>query len=153
MGTNTIKKAFSTSMKKAGFGKKSDGWYLSMDDTILVVNLQKSNFGEQYYINLAVWLNELGQITFPKEYQCHIRTRATLLEPERQKYWEDKVFNLENTEITEEERLELVQSFLENTAIPFLLSCGEVAELKRLHQEGQLKGAAVMANAQKILQS
>lgn len=58
-----------------GFEKKAGSWYLRRDETILVLNLQKSNYGGRYYLNVAVWLRELGDETAPKEQNCHIRTR------------------------------------------------------------------------------
>jgi hypothetical protein len=153
MKSNVIKDAFGSAMKKAGFQKKSDGWYRDTNEAVLVANLQKSNFGEQYYVNLGIWLKVLGEVPFPKEYQCHIRVRAATLEPERQKYWESEVFNLEHREILDAGRFDLVQSFLETTALPFLLACGSLSELRRLHREGRFKGAAIMVRAREILQS
>ena len=153
MKSNAIKDAFTAAMKKAGFQKKSDGWYLDADDAILVANLQKSDDGDQYYVNLAVWLKALGEVAFPKEYQCHIRMRAWRLEPEQRKYLEGELFNLENPEISDATRRELVRSFLETKAIPFLRSCSTLRGLKQLYRENRLKGAAIMVRAQQILQN
>jgi hypothetical protein len=152
MKPNAIRGAFASTMKKAGFQKKGDGWYRETEDAILVANLQKSNFGEQYYVNLAVWLKALGEVSFPKEYQCHVRTRATALDPERQRYWDGEVFNLEHREILDAGRAQLIESFLETVAIPFLVAAGSLTELRHLHRDGRLKGAAVMARAMPVLQ-
>jgi hypothetical protein len=148
---NIIKEAFGTAMEKAGFQKKSDCWYLRTQDAVLVANLQKSDYGDQYYVNLAVWLKALGDSTFPKEHHCHIRLRAVALDRDRQEYWEREVFNLENKDIQDPVRSELVQSFLVTRAIPFLLSCGSLAGLKRLQREGRFRGAFVGVEAQRAL--
>jgi hypothetical protein len=138
-------------MKKNGFRRKSKSWYLRTDDTILVVNLQKSIYGDQYYVNLAVWLKALGENVFPKEYHCHIRSRVVAFDRDRQKYWEREVFDLDNTDMPDAERSQQIQSFLEEKALPFLLSCGSVEELRKLYREGRFEGIPVLIEAQKFL--
>lgn len=151
--SNVIKQAFTSTVRKAGFKKKGAGWFHETDDAVLVVNLQRSSFGEQYFVNLAVWLKALGGMKFPKEYDCHIRIRATALDAERQRYWETEVFNLERAEMPDRTRLELIQSFVEKIAVPFLLACGSLSELRRLYREGRLTGAAVITTAQRLLEN
>lgn len=62
-------------MSNLGLTKRGGAWYLFSDDTILVAELQKSNFGRVYFVNVAVWLRSFGDTQFPKEQACHIRTR------------------------------------------------------------------------------
>ncbi|MCR1784449.1 DUF4304 domain-containing protein [Nocardioides carbamazepini] len=85
MTVNTIQTTFANAMKSLGLTKKGGAWYLHSDDTVLVVELQKSNFGLTYFVNVAVWLRSLGDSHFPKEHACHIRTRLGELvaDPER----------------------------------------------------------------------
>lgn len=153
MKSNVVKQAFTSTMKSAGFSKNGDAWFSDTNEAILVVNLQKSNFGDQYYVNLAIWLKALGNVRFPKEQHCHIRIRASALDPERQKYWEREVLNLEQRDIADEERFDLVRSFLEETALPFLATAGSLSELRRLALEGRLKSAAVLKSAQSLLRN
>jgi hypothetical protein len=152
MGSNVIKDTFAASLQAAGFKKKGDSWCRHTDDAVLVANLQKSNFGEQYYVNLAVWLKALGTATCPKEHQCHLRIRATSLDAGRQRYWETRVFNLEYKELTDQDRSELIRQFLEGRALPTLSTWGSIAELRRQHREGSLKSAAILARAQPMLE-
>src|SRR5262245_58564158 len=72
-----ITNAFEESLKTEGFVKRSGTWYLNREQTLLVANLQKSQYGDKYYINLAVWMKKLGEQRFPKEHLCHIRLRLT----------------------------------------------------------------------------
>jgi len=65
--------------KDAGMVKRSGSWYARGDETILVLNLQKSNYSASYYLNVAVWLLAVESADFPKENKCHIRTRMTQL--------------------------------------------------------------------------
>ena len=148
---NVIKDTFVSIMNRNGFHKKSDTWYRRTDDAILVVNLQKSDYGYQYYINLAVWLKALGENAFPKEHHCHIRLRAVHLDRNHQRHWEHEVLNLENTSMSDVERAQQIQTLLEDIAIPFLLSCGSLDRIRKLYREGQFKGAAVRVQAQEFL--
>lgn len=95
MNTNVIKDTFASCMKASGFNKKGDSWYRRTDDAIVVANLQKSNFGEQYYVNLAAWLTVVAEAQQPKEHQCHVRLRATSLDAEKEWFWNNEMFNLE----------------------------------------------------------
>lgn len=67
---------------KANFGtKRSSSWYLGSDETITVLNLQRSSYGPRYYVNIAIWLLAAGPTTAPKPHQCHIQTRLERLVP------------------------------------------------------------------------
>lgn len=72
---NIVQTTFANAMKTQGLAKKGSTWYFCRDETILVVELQKSNYGPAYFINVAVWLRQLGETQFPKEQASHIRTR------------------------------------------------------------------------------
>lgn len=78
---NAIQTIFDEFAKAAGCSKKSGSWYLRSPETIVVLNLQKSQYGLQYYVNVALWLRALGEMDAPKENKCQIRTRLTRLVP------------------------------------------------------------------------
>jgi Domain of unknown function (DUF4304) len=64
-------------LDQVGFKRSNKRWFQMSDDTIVVVDLQRSNFSAFYYINVAVWLLTLGLPPSipPREEQCHLRTR------------------------------------------------------------------------------
>jgi hypothetical protein len=110
MNRNVIQTTFDDYMKNAGFSKKGGSWYRTTDDVITVVQLQKSQYGLQYYVNIALWLRPLGAATTPKEQMCHIRTRLSrLVENEEAKL--DALLNLD-VPMAEEERVEKLTHFL-----------------------------------------
>ena len=67
--------------KSSDLRKKASTWYLRSDETIAVLNLQRSLYGPLYYLNVAVWLLALEPVDTPSEFKCHIRTRASRLVP------------------------------------------------------------------------
>jgi hypothetical protein len=62
-------------LKAAGFRKKARTWWRHGDETIQVVNLQKSPYGERLYVNLGVYVTQLGSETSPPENRCHVQAR------------------------------------------------------------------------------
>ncbi len=62
-------------LKALGFKKKSRTWWRHRDQTIQVLNLQKSSFGERLYVNLGVYVKALGTEDFPPEQRCHVQAR------------------------------------------------------------------------------
>ncbi len=78
---NIIQETFDEFGKASGASKKSGSWYRRSDETILVFNLQKSNYAVRYYVNVAVWLLAAGPADAPKPAQCHVQTRLERLVP------------------------------------------------------------------------
>ena len=72
----TLKKAFGETLHDAGFVSKSGSWYRSGSDAVVVLNLQKSDFGNYFYLNVGINLKALSDEPFPKSNQCHIGIRA-----------------------------------------------------------------------------
>ena len=62
-----------------GYTKRSGSWFRRQDETLAVLDLQRSDYSHAYYLNVALWLLPLGDATAPKEHTCHVRTRAARL--------------------------------------------------------------------------
>jgi len=144
--------AFGKPLKSAGFKKKKgDTWYLAKDETILVLNLQKSNYGKQYYVNLAVWLISLGDAEAPSEHQCHVRLRWGALIPEEQKRIE-RLLNLEDLSISDEARIIAIGELLQKYVLPFFSKVGSLAGLQSLYRTNSLpKSCLVDRKAKELL--
>lgn len=53
---NVLQTAFDEFAKSAGFTKESGTWCRRQPDVIGVIELQKSQYGAQYFANVALWL-------------------------------------------------------------------------------------------------
>ncbi len=62
-------------LKAAGFTKKSRTWWRDAGETVQVLNLQKSSFGERLYVNLGVYIKPLGTEHRPPHNRCHLQAR------------------------------------------------------------------------------
>jgi hypothetical protein len=78
-----LQAALAPSLKAAGFKKAGATWSRPSPLTIAVVNLQGSQWGPQFYVNLGVYFRELGGKLKPCEAECHIRTRLDAHVPDR----------------------------------------------------------------------
>lgn len=70
---NNLKGTFDAMLRDASFIKKSGSWYRSGSDAIVVLNLQKSDHGHYYYLNLGISFKALSLEPFPKTNHCHIQ--------------------------------------------------------------------------------
>jgi hypothetical protein len=69
-------------LKAIGFLKKARTWRRTAGDCIQVINVQKSPYGEQIYLNLAVYVRSLGSESSPAQHRCHIQARLEQIVPE-----------------------------------------------------------------------
>jgi hypothetical protein len=66
-------------LKPLGYRKRGATWHLDREDVISVVNLQKSQWGDDLYLNLGIYLKRGGEELRPAEARCHVRCRLTSL--------------------------------------------------------------------------
>lgn len=64
---NPIKLIIKDLMKSAGFRCKNNTWFRQRNDLIQALNIQKSAWGDQYYINLCFNYFD-GSFLYPSEY-------------------------------------------------------------------------------------
>lgn len=75
-----VKEIVHDELTKLDFKKRGLNWYKRYKEVIHVVALQKSAWGHSYYINLAVWVNELGLSEQPKCRECHLQVRLASID-------------------------------------------------------------------------
>ncbi|AKJ07781.1 uncharacterized protein DUF4304 [Archangium gephyra] len=139
-------------LRGAGFKARGTSWYKHGPDALLVVNLQKSLYGPQHYINLAAWVKHLGDAEFPKEYQCHVRVRATSL-PTHNAEALGHALNLGDESMDTEQREAFIARFMREEAIPFLESLGTWEGIRAAVNAGKLKKGLIYKEVQALLQA
>ena len=146
---NVLKQTLDGDAAYAGFSKHSGAWYLRQAETMAVIELQKSEYGPQYYVNVALWLLPLGDSRFPREEKCHIRTRLDALFREEEKRLK-QILDLEHP-MDEATRETQFRGILENLLIPTLAGCSILAGLKGGVGNRLLKSSLVNREAQRLL--
>ena len=68
-------KALNDVLKIEGYKKKNSSFYKHTSDLILIINLQKSIYGDEIFINITIWLKVLDDQEWPLYYKGHLRSR------------------------------------------------------------------------------
>ncbi|MEY2430377.1 MAG: hypothetical protein QOC92_102 [Acidimicrobiaceae bacterium] len=141
--------AFDRFGREAGFEKKGGSWYRCSDEVVAVSNLQKSQYGPQYYWNQGFWLRELGGEDYPKVNRCHIFARLEDLLPDV----EGSLRNLLDLEyeLDADARIEELSSLLRARLLPLIDRASSLAGVCALLGEGVFARAAIMGPAQEAL--
>jgi hypothetical protein len=152
MNTRELANTLDQILAPAGFRRRNDTWYKTNEDTITLVDLQKSQWGGQYYVNLGVYLRVLGRTTSPPEHLAHIRARLGSIAGDDASAIEEAL-DLERSSISAEQRASTIAKFLRTLALPYLAERSALPRLRRLHAEGRLGPAMVLKSARDVLEA
>jgi hypothetical protein len=141
--------AFDDFARSAGFEKKNGAWYRHGNEVISVLDLQKSQFGRTYYINVAWWLMALGEEKYPKPQRCHIVTRIDSLFPGEQEHLE-RLLDLESP-VEESDRVARLTLLLESRLLPLLDQTASIEGLRSSAGEAVLRTAMSSGPAQVLI--
>jgi hypothetical protein len=144
-----IKDSISKFLKGHSFTVKGNTWYSVRDDVVQVLNLQKSQWGAQYYVNLGVWVKAIEGSEKPPSHKCHIQMRLSALSHCTQLMKD--AFDEETKNISETQRDELVVQAISQAAIPFFDSLLNIEDIKKAIQEGSLKKGMVHAKLKEYI--
>ena len=118
-------------------------WYRRGADLIQVVNLQKSQWGEQYYVNVSYWLLPLGSAKWPREQDCHVRMRC-----------DDAIRSgrrIHQSLDAEYKGKVDVATIVVDELLPFLKATSTTAGLAARSRRSLLRRVAVVLRAQRLL--
>ncbi len=148
---NIIQSTFDEFGKASGYSKESGSWYRRRAETIVVLNLQKSQYALRYYVNVALWLLALGQSEAPKEHHCHVRTRLDDLVPPAMEGRLTELLDLESL-IDEETRREELLALLREHLLPLMEASSTLEGLRSGDGQRLINASLVTGLAQRLLQ-
>lgn len=127
-----------------GFIKINGSWYYTGIEAILIISPQKSQYGNQYYINLGVYFRSLGEKNTPKVSECHINGRVdAILQGYDAKNFE-AALDFENSAVDYLQRKGVIVQTLRDVAIPFLVRCMTPDGVRAAKANGELRQLGVM---------
>jgi hypothetical protein len=135
-------------MKGLGFVKSGNRWSRTCEKAIQVINLQGSNWGKQYYVNLGLYFINVGSIEIPKENQCHIRCRLSALVPDKVAH--DYLLDFEQN-IDEDVGANGLAEMIERYGVPWLSQCSSEKGAKSYFSEKNHKGIVLTKVARDYL--
>ncbi|MER8409355.1 DUF4304 domain-containing protein [Mesorhizobium sp. M1307] len=135
-----------------GFSKKYSSWYRRETGALQVVDLQKSNFGLKFYLNLCCVPDGMiiDGLPTPKEHKCPIRIRLDSAFPQHQRKIQT-VLDLEGTTLTDRERDSSMSEIVSTLVLPFLENMKDATSIKRSIETGILDDGMVYLSAKKFL--
>jgi hypothetical protein len=144
-----LKRSIDQTFREAGFTKKSGSWYRIGSDVVLVINLQKSDFGNHYYLNCGINLKALSDDLLPRINACHIQIRIDDL------IGGDSSLLAKGLDLDEgsvEDLNELVLLIREKL-LPMLPNLLSVSELRNCYRRATFKRALLFWEAREILEA
>jgi hypothetical protein len=139
--SNVIVNMVARLVRERGFSAVGSTFYKDLEELTAAVNLQRSQFGAQYYMNLAWYDRNLPRTTRPKEHQCHVRMRVDRV-PGVNEDESKRALDVDAT-LDDDARRAAVQGIVER-ACAFLESGGTIAGLREMDRCGELSAAAVL---------
>lgn len=103
-------KVISEILNPIGFKRKGNYWVINSDSINKIVNLQKSQFGNYYYINYGYIINSI-----PLKNMMHIYNSVTSLDEQERE--EINLFLDLESDISDEKRKEGLKKILQNQLI------------------------------------
>ena len=143
----SIHDAISEACKPAGFSKKGENWYANRIETILIINPQKSNYGQKYYLNLGAYFKMLGTKQAPKESECHLRARISQFVEEEAV---EKIFDFDQPISTLDRHNEIVK-LLRDEGLPFLEMCSSLQGVRDAFARNQLDSFSLLRSLKEQL--
>jgi hypothetical protein len=144
----SLERAITGALAEHGFRKTRDSWYRETAETVGVVQLQKSDWGGQFYLNLAVCIKAIGCKPFPKEHECHVRVRITSLADDSNV---SAALNLDDPTLDPEARHAVIDSALRTLAVPLLLKFATARGVVEAYRSGTLRKAFVDKRVKQLL--
>jgi hypothetical protein len=130
-----------------GFKRKGNSCYLPGERIIVVVNLQRSDWGPRYFINIGFWIKDFGDESFPSVFKCPLNYRVERLFPERQELISESCYLPESNN----QLIENLYEFVELDLLPFLRNCTELEFLRALLKQGKLEKGVITLEARMFL--
>ena len=144
-----IERLLARILKPEGFRKKGRTWRLEAPETITVVNLQRSQWSETYYLNLGVLVKSMKSIAEPKGYQCQFRERVAELMPDRMRGHD--IFDLCRPNISPDVREQEITAAMRDYALPLLRKCRTFEGICAAIREDPQLGYATSGELRKII--
>lgn len=140
------------SLGTLGFKRKGALWTRTANDVYQSVEMQKSQFGEQFYINLGIWLTALGSPQSLRDRDMHIRLRAdSLFDPVARERW---VRGLDfEQDLALDSRKRELSAMIKEVVVQHLIAWDSLASLREAIESGDLSDAFVQAAARTALRA
>ena len=142
-----FKKLLGDTFVGCGFLRKGKAWVREGKDSTLVLDLQKSDYDDKYYINFGIWLNRFGVPEQLAAYRCHLNIRLDALFPEDVRTIEEGG----RVDAHSNDALDKLVDLIQTKFLPLSGDCLDETRLRQLLAAGRFQRGLVLAIAKDAL--
>jgi len=135
MDKKIFKQTFDIIARNNGFIPAFGSWYKLNDKVILVLELQKSNYSELFYLNIKIYIQMIWGDKYVVNKDLIKKSIGNISERPPQEF--NDIFDLENS-FSIENRVSKLNDFFDNYLIPFINSSLSIEGLINLEQSGKI---------------
>ena len=135
MDSKEFKKIFGEVAKSNGFERAFGGWFKDGAESIVVLDLQKSNFGDYYEMNVKIYVQGMFGNSYSKSKNLVKRDIGNIFR--RQPYEYRSVFDFDEPMNDEERNADLIKLF-SDFIVPFTDKALLKSGIKELAEKGEI---------------
>jgi len=136
MNSKEFKNIFNSVAREYGFEKAFGGWFKESQECILVLDLQKSNYSDYYYLNIKIFVQgAFGNHYVKSKYLVKNDTGDVF---RRQPKEFSDVLNFEDIQMTDDERISETKKMFSEFMVPFVNKALSRSGIKGLANEGKI---------------
>ncbi|UZT99170.1 DUF4304 domain-containing protein [Chryseobacterium fluminis] len=135
MNSKEFKNIFGNMAKENGFLKAFSGWYKESPECIAILELQKSNFGDYYMLNIKIFIQGSFDRTYSPTKELIKSPLGHVNANETDEY--RSIFNFDQP-IDDSLRIERLRELFKNHIVPFTTKTSTRAGIKELESKRQI---------------
>lgn len=135
MESNDFKKLFEEIAKEYDFKRAYEGWFKEFPEIIQVLDLQKSNYGNYYYLNIKLYIQGVFGSKYVKSKQLVKIDGGDVFLRQPDNY--SNLLDLD-APLEKNERKEGLRRMFNEFIMPFSNKTTTKEEIKELHRKGDL---------------
>jgi len=135
MENKNFKKLFSNIARASGFEEAFSGWFKESNECIVSLGLQKSNYGNYYYLNIKIYVNGVFDRNYMKSKELVNKEIGNIFRRQPKEY--EIVLNLE-TQMEDDERKQRLESLFSKFLVPFTNKALTRLGIKELAQNNEI---------------
>jgi len=134
MNSKEYKNIFNTVARKNGFEKAFGGWFKESQECLLVLDLQKSNFGDYYEMNVKIFVQGVFGSHYVKSKNLVKKDIGDIFT--RQPNEMKNVLIFDDVQMTDVERIVNTEKLFDEFIVPFAQKAMSITGIKELAAQG-----------------
>jgi len=136
MNSKEFKNTFNAVARENGFEKAYSGWFKESQECILVLDLQKSNFGDYYEMNVKIFVQGVFGNHYVKSKDLVKRDIGNIFTRQPKEFRDVLVFD--DIQMTDEERVSKTKELFAKFIVPFADKAMSIPGIEELEAQGTI---------------